>query len=147
MSTLHRSRKDEQRYAKYLKHHVHANDICVFCEIDSHQDQIVKEYPLFRVLVNKFAYSVWDSSTVTEHLIVVPIRHIPSLSDFTPEEVIEHHQITSEHEDNGYDVYTRGAHSNMKSVIHVHTHLLKTDGKKIKGLIYLQKPLIRSVIK
>lgn len=147
MSTLHRSRKAEKTYVNYLKHHVRANDICVFCDSGSHQDMIVENYSLFRVIKNKFSYTLWDSSTVTEHLMVVPIRHVPSLSDLTTEEIVEYHQITSKYEDNGYDVYTRGAHSNMKSVVHVHTHLIKTDGKKVKGLIYLDKPLIRSVIK
>lgn len=145
MSTLHRDRKGELVYRDYLKNIVHAKKICVFCEIKKGSDQIVKEGKLFRVIINAFPYTLWDSCTVTEHLMIVPKRHIHSISKFTKEEIDEYHRIGASYEKKGYDLYSRGLSSNMKSIPHQHTHLIKTDGVKIKGLLYKEKPLIHKI--
>jgi diadenosine tetraphosphate (Ap4A) HIT family hydrolase len=147
MSTLHRSRKGELTYRKYLKNHVHAKKICVFCEIEKNGDEVIKKYPFFMVITNAFPYTIWDSTMVAEHLMVVPRRHIESMSKFTKEEIAEYHKITSEYENNGWDIYTRGVSATMKSIPHQHTHLIKSTGQKIKGLVYVETPLIHKVIK
>ena len=147
MSTLHRSRKAELRYRDYLKHHVHAKNICVFCDIEEGSSQIIKEYTLFRVITNAFPYTLWDSCTVTEHSMIVPIQHVQSMSKFTKQEFIEYDRIVAAYEKNGYDIYTRGASSSMKSIPHQHTHLIKTDNKKIKSLFYIDKPLVHKIVK
>ncbi len=148
MSTLHRKREGEMTYRKYLKTHVHAKDICVFCEIvkGNSSEQVIKTYRHFFVAVNTFPYTLWDSCTVTEHLMVVPKRHIKSTSSFTKDEVQEHHKITASYEKDGYDLYSRGASSTMKSIAHQHTHIIKTNGKKIKALLYIEKPLVHKTI-
>lgn len=145
MSTLHRDRKGELVYRAYLKNTVYAKDICVFCEIKKGSDQIVKEGKLFRVIINAFPYTLWDSCSVVEHMMIVPKRHIHSINKFTKDEIEEYHRITASYEKNGYDLYSRGLSSSMKSIAHQHTHLIKTDGIKIKGLMYNEKPLVHKI--
>ena len=145
MSTLHRDSKGELIYREYLKNHVLAKNICVFCEIKKGSSEIVTKYSHFNVVTNAFPYTLWDSCRVTEHMMIVPLRHIESTSKFTPEEVAEHHAISSDYEKKGYDLYARGLSSNMKSIPHQHTHLIKTDGKKINGLVYVEEPLVHRI--
>jgi diadenosine tetraphosphate (Ap4A) HIT family hydrolase len=146
MSTLHRDRDGELIYREYLKNHGAANNICVFCDMEGGNSEILEDDSLFRVITNAFPYTLWDSCTVTEHLMVVPIRHIESVSKFTKEEAARYHEITAKYESKGYDAYARGLSSTMKSVLHQHTHLIKTDGKKIKGLVYVEEPLVHKVL-
>ncbi len=145
MSTLHRDSEGEKIYRDYLKNHVHAEGICVFCEIKKGSSEIVKTYPLFNIVTNAFPYTLWDSCSVTEHMMIVPARHIESMSSFTLDEVAEYHLIASDYKKKGYDLYARGLSSNMKSILHQHTHLLKTDGNKIHGLVYIEEPLVHKI--
>lgn len=145
MSTLHRDSKGELVYREYLKNHVHAKGICVFCEIKKSSSEIARNYSLFTIVTNAFPYTLWDSCTVIEHMMIVPVRHIESMSKFTNKEAEEYHEIASEYEKDGYDLYARGLSSNMKSIPHQHTHLIKTDGQKINGLVYVEEPLVHKI--
>ena len=78
--------------------------------------------------------------------MVVPKRHVYSVSSFTKDEIAQYHKITAQYEKKGYDLFSRGVSSTMKSIAHQHTHLIKTDGKKIKGLIYIEKPLVHKIL-
>ena len=147
MSTLHRSRKDELSYRHYLKSHVQPKGICVFCELKGDDHQIIREFPQFYVIKNIFPYSVWDSSIVRDHLMIVPKRHIESTSKFSDKETLEHHKITAIYEKNGYDLYSRGVSSTMKSVQHQHTHIIKTTGEQIRGLVFMDKPFFHKIMK
>lgn len=144
MSTLHRNRKEELRYRKQIAARP-KSAICTFCDKDNLVDEIISELKNFIIITNRFPYTLWDSSTVVEQLMVVPKRHIHSIQDFSRDEIIEHHKLTSEYEIAGYDVYARSNSSNMKSIAHQHTHLIKTNGIKIKGLIYNERPLIHVI--
>ncbi len=140
MSTLHRSKSKEVEYRQYLKELARKGVPCVFCD-ERYYEQI-EEFKQFRIINNKFPYTLWDSSVVVAHFMIVPKRHIDSIADFEKKEIVEYHSIASAYERKGYDLYSRGLNSSMKSVLHQHTHLINTDGVKIKGLIYNESPLV-----
>lgn len=145
MSTLHRNRSEELKYRHYLRDIKGSEGGCVFCDYTNERSSIIKEYNSFAVILNLFPYTLWDSCRVVEHYMIIPKRHIDSIAKFKEEEIVEYHSISSFYESRGYDVYSRGSSSNMKSIPHQHTHLIKTNGVKIKGLIYNEKPLLHVV--
>lgn len=142
VSTLHRNRSEELEYRRRLKSRKGNQAGCVFCDANNPDNKIIEEYALFTVINNLFPYTLWDSCKVVEHFMIVPKRHVDSVSEFNADEIAEYHTIAASYEGRGYDLYSRGRSSTMKSVPHQHTHLIKTDGVKIKGLIYHERPLI-----
>ena len=140
MSTIHRHRKGELTYRHHRKVNIQTG--CAFCAFKKSDQQVIKSYRNFFEVENIFPYSLWDSSEVVEHIMLVPKRHITSLAELTPEESTQYMKIISQKEKAGYDVFSRGHNSNMKSVPHQHTHLITTTGKKLKSLIYHESPLV-----
>lgn len=143
MSTLHRHRKGELTYRSYLKKVKQTPSLdCTFCTFKKNDQQVLKEHRYFLEVENIFPYSLWDSSRVTEHAMLVPKRHVTSLSQLNADEAKQYVALISKKEEQGYDIFSRGHNSNMKSVPHQHTHLIKTNGRKIKSLIYHESPLV-----
>jgi len=136
-----RSRKVTQRYKKYLK--TVDPTICEFCSISQGHPQLLKQTAHFKVLRNRFPYSLWDSQTVTDHLILTPIRHTNTLLDMSPEEKLEYIAIIEKYEAQGYNVYARARGSAMKSIVHQHTHFIKTAGSPRRFVFFLRKPYYR----
>lgn len=139
---MNRTRKEEKVYRKYRKK-IKASGECQFCKIAEGHDQFIKETGSFVVIRNRFPYSIWDSQRVTDHLMVVPKRHTDTLSDITPDQASEYLHLIGSYERKGYDVFARHPGSKIKSVFHQHTHLIHTDGKILKTLLYKKKPFIR----
>lgn len=83
---------------------------------------------------------MWDMRRVTEHLMVVPKRHVQSLADLTSEERSGIMDIIAEYEGKEYNVYARARNSAMRSMGHQHTHLIKTSGRITRGVIFFKKP-------
>ncbi len=71
--------------------------------------------------------------------MIVPKRHIDSVSHFNGSEQTEFMRMLAKYEAAGYSVYARAPTNKMKSVIHQHTHLIKL-GPKVRSLIYVEKP-------
>jgi len=94
----------------------------------------------FVVIKNRFQYAVWDGCKVLDHLMVVPKRHVGGLGELTAQEKTEYVDLLAEYEARGYSFYSRAVHSATRSIIHLHTHLIKLDSKSVKGLFYLKKP-------
>lgn len=138
-----RSRKDTLRYRKDLK--TNHYDDCVFCLIEREPEIIVQTTKSFYILINKYPYSYWDLQSVEEHLLIVPKKHTDTLSDLTASEAVEYVQLVGSYESQGYSVYSRAPKSPLKSVIHQHTHLLKTVPKESRIFIYSKKPYFRIV--
>ena len=82
---------------------------------------------------------------MTDHLLLIPKKHTDTLSDLSSHEAVEYVDIISSYESQGYDIHARGPSSNLKSVIHQHTHFLKLDRKHQKFMLFIHKPLIRIV--
>lgn len=140
--TATRSRKQEKVYAKYLQSRP-KNAPCQFCAINKSDDSFIESTKNFKVIRNIYGYSVWDSQEVTDHLMLLPIKHTDTLNDIGPKASEEFLKLLGTYEQNGYNVYARAPSSNMKSVIHQHTHLIKLNGKRKKLFMYLRKPYIR----
>ena len=77
---------------------------------------------------------------VTDHLMIIPKRHVDSMSDLSKEEKLDLINLMADYEAKGYNVYSREKESNMKSVVHQHTHLIKTKNNKAHFVLYFRKP-------
>ena len=141
--TATRSRKEETDYKKYLKTIKHAD--CVFCIIEKGNDQLVEETVGFKVIKNIFGYSLWDGQRVTDHLMITPKKHSNSLANMKPNEKVEYVDLIEKYEKLGYNIYSRAPSSIIKSVVHQHTHLIKTEGRPMRLVLLLRRPYFRIV--
>ena len=143
--TAPRSRKEAITYLKYQANK--QNSSWVFCEIDKNSPQLVAEGKYFKVIRNIFAYSLWDSQDVNDHLMLVPKKHVDSLAKLSSAAASEYVKLIRDYEQKGYNIYARTPVSLIKSVVHQHTHFIKTSGAPKKFVFMLRKPYIRLVFK
>lgn len=141
--TATRSRKEEKEYSKHLKSVNRAG--CAFCPIKKGDNQFVEGTNSFKIIRNIFAYSLWDGQKVTDHMMITPKKHTDSLANMKPAEKIEYVNIVEKYEKLGYNIYSRAPSSAIKSIVHQHTHLIKTEGDSKKFVMLLRKPYIRIV--
>lgn len=140
--TAPRSRKHEVNYRRHRRS-LDPKAGCEFCEINDQHEQFVGETAHFKIIKNIFPYSVWDEQDVVDHLMLVPKLHTDSFTIFSPEISVEYVELLSGFEDKGYSFYTRAANSTAKTVVHLHTHLIKLNGKHKRIVLYARKPYIR----
>ncbi len=137
-----RSRKQEKKYSRYKKNVAH-NEGCDFCQIDESFQHHVRNTKSFKIFQNIFPYSVWDDQDVQEHLLMAPKRHIDTLGDLDANEAVEYVNLIASYETQGYNIYMRPPQSEVKTVPHQHTHLIKPLPKTHNMLFVLRKPYIR----
>jgi diadenosine tetraphosphate (Ap4A) HIT family hydrolase len=123
------------RYRKNLK-----DKKCQFCNIKTGSPQLISEHKYFLVIKNIFPYSLWDTQTVEDHLMIVPRRHTDTISHFTSAESSEFVKLIAKYEKLHYNIWARAASSTIKTVVHQHTHLIKPKGKARKFVFLLRKP-------
>ncbi len=141
-----RSAKQQRNYDKHRDSKKSQPEVCDFCDINSSSEQFVSETKNFKVIRNIFPYSYWDHQRVSDHLMIVPKQHSNTLSSLSKDAALEFVMLISDYEKNGYNIYARASQSNIKSITHQHTHLIKPDGKKvIKTVIYRAKPYFRVI--
>lgn len=138
-----RSRKEEKLYKRYRKKL--GTGVCQFCAVGKEDTHYLRASRSFKIIRNIFAYSIWDGQRVVDHLLVIPKKHVDSLGDLSASEASELLKIFNEYEKEGYNVYARAPTSAIKSVIHQHTHLIKTAGAPKKFIFLLRKPYIRII--
>lgn len=143
--TASRSRKQNKTYRDYINT-LPKDATCQFCEINQESSQFVSGSDDFKVIRNIFGYSIWDSQKVSDHLMIVPVQHTDTLADISPKAAQEFVKLISQYEQEGYNVYARAPGSNMKSVIHQHTHLIKLGGTRVRAFLHLRKPYVRIAI-
>lgn len=119
-----RSGKNVQKYQEYLAS-LAPGDACQFCAITPGDEQFVSQTEHFKVIRNRFPYAVWDTRPVIEHLMIIPKQHIETLADLTAPESKEFVDQISAYEAAEYNIYARAPRSQMRSVKHQHTHLIK----------------------
>ena len=136
-----RSAKEEKTYQDYIKNEKKPG--CDFCRFEAGDGQVKREETDFYIVENIYGYSHWDSSEVEEHLMIVPKKHVTSLSKLSDTELMAHAKLIQEYEPKGYSTYSRGSESHMKSVPHQHTHLIKLKPGRHKFFLHVQKPYIR----
>lgn len=132
-----RTRKSQKKY-NYYKKTAKPVDGCVFCDPREMLDPIDRGN--FCVIGNRFMYDTWDGCQVTDHLMVIPKRHVHSVKDLTQDEQLEYLTLLSEYEGNGYSIYSRAMNAATRTVDHLHTHLIQFDPAPIKAMVYLTKP-------
>lgn len=114
---------------------------CPFCA-DTASRSIISENELFYIIQNRVAYDFFEGVPVLDHLMAIPKRHITTLADMTDAEKVEYVTLLGEYENKDYAVYSRAVESGIRSVEHVHTHLLKNPGKRVSWQLYIEKPYI-----
>jgi len=92
------------------------------------------------VLPNRVSYDVFEGRKVTDHLMIIPKRHVEKFEDFTDEEALEFVRMSAKYEADGYNVYARGMGNVSRSVLHQHTHLIKTDANRTRAIFFVRKP-------
>ncbi|QQG50394.1 MAG: HIT domain-containing protein [Candidatus Saccharibacteria bacterium] len=115
--------------------------VCTLCDEDN-KPRIIRETTTMILLPNRVSYDIFEGMRVVEHLMIVPKRHVEHIEDFTNQEKMDFMSLAGEFEMKGFNVYARGAKSATRSVAHQHTHLIKTDNKKAKSVVYIAKPHI-----
>lgn len=116
------------------------SDSCPFCAIQA--DDIVAETSQMYVIKNRVAYDYFEGVPVLDHLMVIPKRHVKSLSEMTDAEKVDYVSTLGEFEKTDYGVYSRAANSAIRSVEHVHTHVLKIPGRRVGWQLYVEKPYL-----
>ena len=138
---MNRSRKTEMAYMKYRIEN--RGKDCVFCEFnDANASQVIRTTSHFWIVKNIFPYKTWDMLPVKHHLMIVPKRHVDSLSHFTAPEMKEYTELLVEYDTAGYSAYGRASGNIAKSIAHQHTHLLKLGTRPRRVGFYLLKPYI-----
>lgn len=140
--TAVRSRKQVIAYRRHQRT-LPAGRSCDFCQIDAGYEQFLRETKHFKIIRNIFAYSLWDSTAVRDHLMIVPKQHTDTMADFTTDEAMEYVHLLAEYESQGYNVYARAPQSTIKSVVHQHTHLIKGMGPRKRFILFWRKPYVR----
>lgn len=133
---MYHFRKSRKAYLSYPK-----PAKCQFCDV-SQIKEIVEETHYMRVIKNRVFYDMWELRKVTHHLMAVPKRHVHSLSELTKAEAVDMMRLLGRYEAAHYNIYSRSKENVTRSVAHVHTHLIKTDGKLSRGIFFLARPYL-----
>ncbi len=139
---MYRSRRKQLAYDKMAR-----IPGCAFCQLDDRAlnpqpRTIVQKTAYMMVTANSFPYEFWEQLHIAEHLLLVPIRHVTTMDGLTPEERKDFIDLMCAYESQGYSVYSRSPDNIIRSVAHIHTHLIKTSGKKPKVWLTLKKPYL-----
>ena len=131
---MYHQRNTRKKYKSFPK-----PTTCQFCDL-SQVKNILEETTHALIIENRVHYDTWEIRRVTDHLLVIPRRHVPSLQDLTDVERLDIMKLLGKYEAQGYNVYARSLGSVGRSIAHQHTHLIKTDDKKGKVMLFIQKP-------
>lgn len=131
-------RKAHKTYRK-LNKTTKQRGICTFCD-PANQPNIIYETDHSFILPNRTPYNIWELHNVIDHLLVMPKRHVHSLSELDEVELADIMKILAKYEGDGYNVYARAKGSIRRSVYHQHTHLIKIDPKEPRISFFMRKP-------
>ncbi|MCL2869363.1 HIT domain-containing protein [Candidatus Saccharibacteria bacterium] len=126
--SIYDTRRVQRQKDKYYA--LHQADSCAFCDYTTNSDQIIKLTDHFYVIRNKFPYDWFDLQGVKTHYLLIPKRHVVSFNELNNAERAEYMDIIGDYEAKGFTVFTRASNNHVRSVAHLHTHLIKTDGKR-----------------
>ena len=116
-------------------------EVCNFCDPETLANAVYETEHAY-IVPNRVFYDVWELRDVADHLLVVPKRHVKSLSQLNTPERAAIMDVISDYEGRDYNIYARSVDSKQRSVAHQHTHLIKTTEAKRKprALIFTRKP-------
>jgi len=138
-----RTRKEMMRYHKHLKQK--DPGVCDFCGLDKNDKRVIEQTKDFQVINNIFPYTIWDAQGVNDHLMIIPLQHIEGLESLTDGQKIQFVDLVAKYEKKGYNIYARAQFSAVRSIVHQHTHLIKTTGIIKKFFLMTRLPYIRIV--
>lgn len=141
--TAYRSRKELLRYQAHRKQV--DPSVCEFCTPP--KEQVLATTNHFRIIRNRFPYSIWDGQTVVDHLMIVPKEHTDTLASFKSGMLIDFFDIIKMYETQGYNVHARAPSSKIKTVVHQHTHLIKTKGHPKRLMFLIRRPFYFRFVK
>ena len=140
--SMARTRAMDRAYIKSRRNRP-KRDGCVFCNlIKDKSDQIISQHRHCLVIKNLFGYALWDGCGVSEHLMVIPRRHVCGLYELADVEMAQYMRIATKYEKRGYVLYARAPGSATGSVAHQHMHLIKLDDTYKKLLFFVRRPHI-----
>lgn len=100
------------------------NPPCMLCNRPRHLVRYATKAMM--VTVNDYPYIQFDGMEVEEHLMLIPVRHVASMGDFTHDERRDYLQLIALYHQKGYSSMTRSLIDTNRTVPnHVHTHLLR----------------------
>ena len=133
--------KTRRKYIK-LRKSDHQHRDCAFCDDPGLNGRTIQETETMIVVPNRTSYDFFEGLRVTEHLMIIPKRHVELIKDFTQKEKTELMELMGEYEAKNYNIYARGSGNIMRSVKHQHTHLIKLENKLSKFSVFIRKPYI-----
>ena len=136
------SSRTRKAHKVYIDHLTTKEPGCTFCAFTKNDHQVIKSYRSFWLVKNIFPYDNWDDNRVVDHLMIVPKRHLISLSELSTAEGNNLLKIIGEYEHQGYSLYARAPQNIAKSVLHQHSHLIKLGSQRKKFKLYIRKPHI-----
>lgn len=110
----------QKLYDEYLQNM--SDDFCAFCHKE--ESVIVSEANGIMVVQNRFPYIHWDKRPVLDHRMLIPTRHVATLSDLSDLERSELMHQMVEHEDRYYSLYLRAPKSKSRTITHIHLHCI-----------------------
>lgn len=117
---------------------------CPFCKLDPTRN-IIEKHSTHYIIENLMPYDLWDLHKVDKHLLLIPVKHVGSISELDDQSRDALMETMCRYESLGYNIYARAAQNKTKSVVHQHTHLIKTSGPKLTGMTYVEKPYSREL--
>jgi diadenosine tetraphosphate (Ap4A) HIT family hydrolase len=141
---MYHFRKTRKLYTSFPKDAV---ETCHFCNPHENSERIIRETNNAYVIPNRTFYDQWELRKVIDHAMIIPKRHIASLNELNSDERLDIMNIIAEYEGNGYEIYARSPGSKSRSVLHQHTHLIKTETKVARGIFMLRRPYVLWLIK
>ncbi len=112
---------------------------CPFCNSETMASAVYQDEHVY-IVHNITKYDLWELHDVQDHLLVIPKKHVESLSELSDNERLAVMDQAANYEADGYNVYARGVGFVKRSVKHQHTHLIKTANKKPRISVFLQNP-------
>ncbi|HET7629878.1 MAG TPA: hypothetical protein VFK03_00725 [Candidatus Saccharimonadales bacterium] len=126
---MFRDRETQAGYESYIRRlkEQHGGEApCPFCGIEADDPGVVLEEGSMYVIKNRFPYTIYDGQEVTDHLLLIPKRHVLNLGALAIREKDDYFALYAKLEDEGYSAVTRAPGANSRSIQgHVHTHQFK----------------------
>lgn len=132
---MYHYRKTRKRYNQ----HNRSDTGCTFCTPTTPHNLILETKHSY-VIKNRVSYDTWELHDVTDHLLVIPKRHVDTLDEMTDAELLDSMRICAKYEAKDYNLYARAIHSPRRSARHQHTHLIKIDRHPARVSFFLKKP-------
>jgi len=116
----------QQQYREYRARLAAEGVGCQFCTEDLSAITVFA-LPTMLVIRNLFPYNNWEGLSVPDHLMIVPLRHLTRFADFTKAERKDFFKALRRYDKEGYSSYTRAAENTLRTVTHLHTHLIQLE--------------------